>query len=91
MENHEAVLNITWAGQNGELGDPVDFDAADGDIFQWAAEAVRAGNVPGIETDPNVNFTDFVVDRFARSEVRDNSVIYLRPKTPFGEKVGCRR
>jgi len=80
----EARLNITWQRNNGDLPDPVSFDAADGDIFQWAAEAVRGGGVPGIPADPGVNFQDFVVRRF--SATADNPVnrIMIHPKTPFG-------
>lgn len=78
----EAVLNITWAGQNGDLPNPVLFDSADADIRRWATEAVRAG-VPGITADANVNFQDFVVERFGATEGLPNRVV-LRPKTPFG-------
>lgn len=84
MEANEARLNITVNGQNGDLIDPVAFDAADGDIKQWAMEAVRGGGVPGITADPGVNFTDFVVDRFTATEARPYSLLQIRPKTPFG-------
>ena len=80
----EARLNVTWAGSNGDLPDPVFFDAPDGDVKQMVAEAIRAGSVPGISADPHVNLTDFVVDRFsATAEVPFNR-LFLRPKTPFG-------
>ena len=84
MEAHEARLNITYGGQNGDLEDPVSFDASDGDIRQWATEAVRAGTVPGIPADPNASFVDFVVDRFEATDARPDRLISLRPKTPFG-------
>lgn len=84
IQPHEARLNITWQGNNGDLPDPVAYDAANGDVFQWAAEAVRAGGVPGIPADPNVNFTDFVVRRFdATADVPYNRLM-IHPKTPFG-------
>lgn len=76
MEN-QMSLNITWDGANGDLQDPVSADATDGQIREWAAEAVRNGNVPGISADPSVNFSDFVVDRYPPK-------IFLRPKVPFG-------
>lgn len=83
IEAHEARLNVTWNGQNGDLADPVNFDSADGDVLQWAAEAIRAGDIPGIDADPNVNLTDFVIDRFGATEDQPNK-LYIRPKTPFG-------
>lgn len=78
MENQELSLNITWDGTNGDLPDLVSADATDSQIRDWAAEAVRNGDVPGITADPNVNFSDFVVDRYPPK-------IFLRPKVPFGQ------
>jgi hypothetical protein len=81
-----ARLNITYNGQQGDLPDPVSWDSADGDLKQIATESVRAGDVPGIDADPNADFTDFVVDRFpARDDVPFNRLA-LRPKTPFGSQ-----
>jgi hypothetical protein len=88
MEANEARLNITWNGQNGDLPDPVSYDAGDGDVRAWASEAVRNGGVPNIPADANVNFTDFVVDRFAATQDTPYNRIFLRPKTPFGAKLG---
>lgn len=79
----DADLNITYSGENGDLPDPVNFDATDGDIKQWATEAVRNGSVPGIAASPNADFTDFVVDRFAATGTL-GARLSLRPKTPFG-------
>lgn len=84
IQENEARVNITWQGQNGDLPDPVSFDATDGDIFQWAAEAVRGGNVPGIDADVNASFQDFVIDRFASTADTPYNRLFLRPKTPFG-------
>jgi hypothetical protein len=89
MDNNELVptmakLTITYGGQQGDLPDPVSYDATDGDLKQMAAESVRQGYVPGIDAVQNVDFTDFVVDRFpARNDVPFNR-LSLRPKTPFG-------
>lgn len=83
MDN-EARVNITWAGQNGDLEDPVVFDSTDEDIRQWVTEAVQNGGVAGIEADTEANFTDFVIDRFAATEARPWSLLSIRPKTPFG-------
>ena len=84
MELTHARLNITFDGNNGDLPDPVSFDAPDGDIKGWATEAVRNGDVPGIPANHGADFTDFVVDRFSPNEQRDHNLIQLRPKTPFG-------
>jgi hypothetical protein len=80
--DHEAVLNITWSGQNGDLPNPIMFDSTDADVRRWATEAVHAG-VPGITADATANFQDFVVERFPSAAGLPNRVV-LRPKTPFG-------
>lgn len=79
----EARVNVTWAGQNGDLPDPVHFDATDGDVKGWVTEAVRTGNIPGIRADANANFADFIVDRFRADDANPNR-LFIRPKTPFG-------
>lgn len=84
METNEARVNITWAGSNGDLPDPVFFDSADGDVKAWITEAVRAGSVPGIVADTAADFGDFVVDRFSANDTRPYNLIQVRPKTPFG-------
>lgn len=88
VQDGEARVNVTWAGQNGDLVQPVMYDSTDGDIKQWVTEAVRTGTVPGIDADEGADFTDFVVDRFQPTEARPWNLIQLRPKTPFGKK-GC--
>ena len=92
MENNEALvpnmakLTITYGGQQGDLPDPVSYDSTDADLKQMAAESVRQGYIPGIDAVADVNFTDFVIDRFpARPDVPFNR-LSLRPKTPFGAK-----
>lgn len=93
MENNElmnvipqgmARLNITWGGNNGDLPDPVDYDANDGDLKQIAAEAVQGGSIPGIPASPGVDFGDFVVDRFTATADVPYARVFIRPKTPFG-------
>jgi hypothetical protein len=81
---NEAMVNITWNGQNGDLPDPVHYDSTDGDVLQWITEAVRAGNVPGIRADPKATFRELKIDRFARNGARPYNLIQIRPKTPFG-------
>jgi hypothetical protein len=79
-----ASLNITWSGSNGDLRDPVPYDMTDAEVMQIAAEAIRAGSVPGIPADPNVDFEDFTVTRFnATPDVQVNR-LFLAPKTPVG-------
>lgn len=81
---NEARINITFAGANGDMPQPVPRDATDADIKAWVQECVRAGGIPGIAADPNANFNDFVVDRFPPTDVRPWSLLAVRPKTPFG-------
>jgi hypothetical protein len=79
----EARVNVTYAGQNGDLPDLVPFSATDAEIKGWATEAVVSG-VPGISANPQASFADFVVDRFEPNEARPFYLISIRPKTPFG-------
>jgi hypothetical protein len=93
MDETQARLNITYSGENGDLPDPVFFDSSEGDVKQWAAEAVQEGSVPGIPASADANFTDFVVERYpAKADVPEGDPAYfnrimLRPKTPFGRYV----
>ena len=85
IADNQAMVNITYQGEQGDLPDPVDYNAADGDIRQWVTEAVRAGDVPGItRAHANANFADFVVDRFAANEEVPYNRIAIRPKTAYG-------
>ncbi len=79
-----ARVNITFGGENGDLPDPVSFDATDGDIKGWMSEALRTGGVPGIPAQARADLTDFVVDRFPATDVRPYNLLQIRPKTPFG-------
>lgn len=84
LNTYEARVNVTWAGQNGDLPDPVAFDASNQDVLHWVTEAVRTGGVPGIAAAPTASFHDFVVDRYPASALRPHALIQIRPKTPFG-------
>lgn len=83
MNENEARINVTYAGSNADLPDPVLFQSTDAEIKAWVTEAVRAG-IPGITADPNADFSDFVTDRFDATELRPYNLIQMRPKTPFG-------
>lgn len=84
LRPHEARLNITWAGDNGDLPDPVGWDLSDEEVRQIALEAVQTGGVPGIAADAGVDMSDFVVDRFGASDEVPYNRLFVRPKTPFG-------
>lgn len=80
-----ARLNITIRGRNGDLPEPVAIDLPDEDVRRIAAEAVRAGTIPGIgDVGADADFSDFVVDRFPPGAGRDFHYLMLRPKVPFG-------
>lgn len=81
---HEARVNITWNGQNGDMREPVNYDSSDADLRTWITEAVRGGSVPNLDASPSADFTDFVIDRFPATEARPYNLIQIRPKTPFG-------
>ena len=84
MNAFEARVNVTWAGFNGDLPDPVLFDAPDVAVRDWVAEAIRTGSIPGIPADGRVDLRDFVVDRFPAGGEVPFLRIFVRPKTPFG-------
>jgi len=84
IQAHQARVNITWRGHNGDLPDPVTREASLHEILQWVTEAVQHGDVPGIPADMQADFRDFVVDRFAATAARPYHLIQVRPKTPFG-------
>lgn len=81
---NEARVNVTWQGENGDLPDPVSYDATDGDVKQFVTEAVRTGGIPGIRADMNADFTNFIVERFPATEEVPFNRLVTRPKTPFG-------
>ena len=84
MRADEARLNITWAGQNGDLKDPVPYGATDAMIREWATEAIASGGVVGIRADADAKLTGFVVDRFPATDKTPYHRMFLRPETPFG-------
>lgn len=79
-----ARLNVTFDGQNGDLWEPVPFDASDAEILAWATEAVRSRTIAGITVRGPVDLSDFVVDRFPASAELPQPRLFVRPKTPFG-------
>jgi len=82
---HEAVVNVTYEGQNGDLLDPIPFDSSDAEIKQMVTEAVRDGvGVRGLGAYPSADFADFVVDRFNATHDQPVNRVFVRPKTPFG-------
>lgn len=79
-----ARLNVTWNGANGDLPDPVPYDATDAELKRMASESIETGYIPGIPADAQVNLNDFIVDRFAASAEIPHPRVFIRPKTPFG-------
>ncbi len=85
IQPHQARVNITYKRQYGELPDAVTFDSTDADVRGWVSEAIRTGGVPGVDADPNVRLTDYVIDRFPPVPgVREHNLIDIRPKVEFG-------
>lgn len=80
----EAQVNVTYGGRFGEMNEPISFEAGDGDVKTWVAEAIRTGSIPGIVVDGAVDLRDFVVERFTATAARPWATISVRPKTPFG-------
>lgn len=85
MEEREARLNVTYNGSNGDLPDPVAYDASDEAVRQMAKEAIENGNIPGITVDGEADLTDFVVVRFPADDGSGlGNRLFVHPKTPFG-------
>jgi hypothetical protein len=81
---HEARVNVTWNGQNGDLMEPVPFTATDRQLKEWAREALIGGSIPGVQPTGQVNMANYVVDRFTANGTVSYNRIFLRPTTPFG-------
>ena len=86
LARHQAQLNITWSGQNGDLPDAVPFQATDSQLKALAEEAIGGGSVPGIRSDHRADLGDYMVDRFPATAQVPYNRIFLRPKTPFGAR-----
>lgn len=84
LQSDEATLNVTWSGQNGNLSDPVPFNSTDGELKAWASEAIRNGDIPGVNADAGVDLSDFAVDRYRATADKPYNSLFIRPKTPFG-------
>ncbi len=82
--NHEARVNITWGGANGDLPDPVRYDAPSATVCGWVAEAIQGGYIPGIPADRRVDLRYHIVERFDANPARPYNLIQIRPKTAFG-------
>jgi hypothetical protein len=80
----QARINLTFNGLNADLLDPVNRDLTDMQVRTLVSEALRAGNIPGMEPNSNEDFSDFIIDRFSPTETRPWSLLVVRPKTPFG-------
>lgn len=83
IQAHQAQLLVNYGGKQGELPDPIDFDATDDQIITWATEAAQGG-MPGLAADPTADLTGFVVDRFPAGDGIEHNRVSVRPKTPFG-------
>ena len=67
---HEARVNITWNGQNGDLLEPVPFTASDHQLKEWAREALVGGSIPGETKVASVAIYEFV-------EIMDYSTAHI--------------
>lgn len=80
----EAIVNITWNGENGYMQQAVHYDADNNRIRAWAEEAIRTGSVPGIPADPDVNLENFEIDKYSRGAGRAINTMFIRPKVALG-------
>lgn len=86
LQDYEAQVNVTWDNQNGDLPGAIAYDSSDDQIKRMVAEAIRNGNIPGIQAADNVNFEGYMVDRFPINPAQGRLVnrLMVRPKTAFG-------
>lgn len=80
-----AKLNITYAGEQGDLPAPIPFDIDDDEVRRIAAEAIRAGTVPGIDADPTASLDGFIVKPYGARDGLPNRIV-IRPATPYGKR-----
>ena len=80
----DARLNVTYAGQNGDLPDSVDFDTSDAALITMATEALQTGGIPGIDADASASLSGYQVERFPAKDDNPIHKVVLRPKTSFG-------
>lgn len=77
----QVTLEVTWNGQQGELPEPVPWEATELELKGMAWQALAEGRVRGVAADPSVDLEGFVVDWIEEDGMRR---IAVRPKTPFG-------
>lgn len=83
MNEEEAVVVITYGGEQGELTSPVRFDAAHADVLAWTKEALESNSVRGISPQEEIDLSDFVVTPYVARDGLPNRLV-VRVKTPFG-------
>ena len=87
IEQHDPALNsVITLNADAALAAAHEADQAvtNGDVLGWVTEAVRAGDVPGIQPDARADFRDHLIDRFGPTQHRPYNLIQVRPPTPFG-------
>ena len=78
----QVLINITYQGQSGNYLVDIDPGVDDNTIRNVCQEAVRAGEVLGINPNiPGNAFAHFVIDRF---HTNPQTRFVVRPKVPFG-------
>lgn len=82
MEANQARLNITYHGEQGDLPNPVYYDATDVEVRAWAQEAIRSGSVINITADPDADLSGFEIERVPAGNGFPNQLL-VRPKTRF--------
>jgi hypothetical protein len=79
----EASVEVTYANQHGNLSDPVSWDATPEDVVRMAQEALRGGDINGVDADPGADLSGYKVDRVPAKGDKPNR-LFVRPKTEFG-------
>ncbi len=81
---NEALVNLTWAGSNYDIPDPVSVDITDDGIKAMLGEVIQAGSY-GISSDQDVaQLRNFMVERDPPNQTHPYNRIVVRPKTSFG-------
>jgi hypothetical protein len=85
------MINLTFQGLSGEFG-PIEADTPEHAIRSMLEEALRnpgqfnpeSSGIPGIPIQANADLSTYVVDPPVRNAERNESIIFVRPKTAYG-------
>ena len=79
-----AIVTITYNRQQGHMADPVPYDSDKEELLRIMTEAIQTGGIHGVAEDPDVDLTDYQVERVPAVDAIPVDRLVMYPKTPFG-------